>query len=108
MSYHPNASKVHVPFTIPSGTPDRAGTVEVVAGLTARMRDGVTLGADVYVPGGIGPVPAIVIRQPYGRRTPDMGFGVVASFFAGLVGSAGSVWQARRRASARARLDGLV
>jgi len=82
MSYHPNASKVQVPFTIPSGTPDRARTAEVVADLTARMRDGVTLAADVYVPRGLGPVPAIVIRQPYGRRTPDMGFDVVANFFA--------------------------
>lgn len=45
-------------------------------------RDGISFGADVYLPAESAPVPAIVIRQPYGRRTPEMGFGVVAEFFA--------------------------
>ena len=40
------------------------------------------LGADVYVPRGAGPVPAIAIRHPYGRRTPEMGMAEVGSFFA--------------------------
>ena len=48
----------------------------------APMRDGVRLGADVYVPVGLGPVPAIMLRVPYGRRTPDMGLDVVGEFFA--------------------------
>ena len=46
------------------------------------MRDGVVLGADVYVPRGAGPVPAIAIRHPYGRRTPEMGMAELGSFFA--------------------------
>ncbi len=46
------------------------------------MRDGVELGADVYLPRGAGPVPAIIIRHPYGRRTPEMGMAELGSFFA--------------------------
>ena len=48
----------------------------------ATMRDGVRLGADVYLPSGLGPAPAILIRQPYGKRTDDMGMDVVGGFFA--------------------------
>lgn len=82
MSYHPAADEVHTAFTIPSGTPDRASEVELVRDVFATMRDGVTLGADVYLPRGLGPAPAIVIRQPYGKRTDDMGMDVVGGFFA--------------------------
>ena len=48
----------------------------------ATTRDGVLLGADVYLPRGAPAAPAIVIRQPYGRRTPEMGLDVTGSFFA--------------------------
>ena len=51
MSYHPASDEVHVTLEIPSGTADRASGVEVVADVFATMRDGVRLGADVYVPG---------------------------------------------------------
>jgi putative CocE/NonD family hydrolase len=83
VSYHPAAADVHVAFSIPSGTPDRAGAVDVVEDAFATTRDGVRLGADVYLPRGLAPAPAIVIRQPYGRRTAEMGFDTVGRFFAG-------------------------
>ncbi len=82
MSYHPAATEVHVPFSIPTGTADRAPSVELIGDLYATTRDGVLLGADVYLPGGLAPAPAVLVRQPYGRRTPDMGFAEVGRFFA--------------------------
>ena len=36
------------------------------------MRDGVTLGADVYRPDGEGPFPALVQRTPYGKYRQDL------------------------------------
>ncbi len=36
--------------------------------MSMRTRDGVRLDADVYQPDGGGPYPALVMRQPYGRR----------------------------------------
>ena len=82
MSYHPAAAEAHTSFTIPSGTPDRASETALIGDVFATMRDGVRLGADVYVPAGLGAVPAIMLRVPYGRRTPDMGLDVVGEFFA--------------------------
>ena len=82
VSYHPSGGTGTVTFTIPSGMPDRAAAVDLVPDVSIPARDGISFGADVYLPAGLGPVPAIVIRQPYGRRTPEMGFGVVADFFA--------------------------
>jgi len=82
MSYHPASAEVHVEFSIPSSTPDRAAAVSVLEDVQAPMRDGVRLGADVYLPDGCTPAPTILIRQPYGRRTEDMGFDVVGRFFA--------------------------
>ncbi len=82
MSYHPAAADAHTPFQIPSGTPDRADEVTLLGDQVATMRDGVRLGADVYLPAGLGPVPAIMLRVPYGRRTPDMSFDVQGAFFA--------------------------
>ncbi|MBV9095382.1 MAG: hypothetical protein JO132_16150 [Streptosporangiaceae bacterium] len=35
----------------------------------ARMRDGVTLRADVYHPAGEGPWPALVLRTPYSKSS---------------------------------------
>jgi putative CocE/NonD family hydrolase len=82
VSYHPASDEVHVALEIPSGTPDRAGGVEVLADVFATMRDGVGLGADVYRPAGLGPAPAVIIRQPYGKQTEDMEMDVVGGFFA--------------------------
>jgi len=83
VSYHPTASgEQHAPLEIASGTPDRASAVVVLADQVARTRDGVRLGADVYLPVPEQPVPAILLRQPYGRRTPGMGFPETARFFA--------------------------
>jgi len=82
MSYHPAAADAHTSFTIPSGTPDRATAVTVLGDEVQTMRDGVRLAADVYLPAGLGTVPAVMLRVPYGRRTPDMGFDVVGAFFA--------------------------
>ena len=45
-------------------------------------RDGVRLAGDLYRPGGAGPLPAIAIRQPYGKRTPEMGLAQVGGWFA--------------------------
>lgn len=36
--------------------------------ISMRTRDGVRLDADVYRPDGEGPFPALLMRQPYGRR----------------------------------------
>lgn len=82
MSYHPRPLEHEHAFSIPSGTPDRAGAVDVIGDVVVPMRDGVLLGADVYLPQGRTPAPTVLIRQPYGRRTDEMGFDVVASFFA--------------------------
>ena len=82
MSYHPASDEVHVTLEIPSGTPDRAGGVEVLADVFATMRDGVRLGADVYGRPASAPAPAVIIRQPYGKQTHDMGMDVVGGFFA--------------------------
>src|SRR6476619_7679986 len=82
MSYHPAAADAHTPFQIPSGTRDRAGSVTRLDDQVSTMRDGIRLGADVYLPAGLGAVPAIMLRVPYGRRTADMSFDVQAEFFA--------------------------
>ena len=84
ISYHPTAEPGghHEPFHVTSGTPDRFADVDLLGDVMATMRDGVQLAADVYVPRGAGPAPAIVIRHPYGRRTPEMGMAELGSFFA--------------------------
>jgi putative CocE/NonD family hydrolase len=82
VSYHPAADELHTVLEIPSGTADRAPGVEVLADLFATMRDGVRLAADVYLPAGLGPAPAVIIRQPYGKQTDDMELDVVGGFFA--------------------------
>lgn len=68
-------------------------------GLTAPMRDGVALMSDVYLPAGNGPWPVILVRTPYGRKTPqiadrytfyaDHGFAVVLQDCRGRFGSEG-------------------
>src|SRR6266851_6833607 len=53
--------------------------VRVETGLTAAMRDGVSLAADVYRPDVSGQLPTLVLRVPYGRQRfgmdPQRGYG---------------------------------
>lgn len=42
-------------------------TATIHHGVATPMRDGTTLRADIWRPGGTGPWPAILIRTPYGR-----------------------------------------
>lgn len=51
--------------------------VRVQRDLEVRLRDGVVLKADRYIPDGIERAPVVLIRSPYGRR------GVVGSMFYG-------------------------
>jgi hypothetical protein len=83
MSYHPTGDLAHpATFRIPSGTPDRFAEVELRGDVVATMRDGVRLGADLYLPAGGTPAPAILIRLPYGKGTPEMGMHETGSWFA--------------------------
>jgi uncharacterized protein len=104
VSYHPLASDVHVTFEAPSGTADRAEAVDMIEDVTATTRDGISLGADVYLPHGLGPAPTVVVRQPYGRRTPEMGFDVVGRFYA-RKGYACVVQDVRGKFSSEGRFD---
>jgi putative CocE/NonD family hydrolase len=45
-----------------------ATTMRVLKSQRARMRDGVELEADVYLPAGAGPFPTLLERTPYNRR----------------------------------------
>uniref|UniRef100_A0AAU2AHY4 CocE/NonD family hydrolase n=1 Tax=Streptomyces sp. NBC_00093 TaxID=2975649 RepID=A0AAU2AHY4_9ACTN len=42
--------------------------IEVLEDVAIQVRDGVTLYGDVYRPAGAGPLPAILIYTPYGKR----------------------------------------
>ena len=66
--------------------------------LSIPMRDGVKLAADVFLPGGPGRWPAILIRTPYNRRSAGtrgyrafalQGYAVVVQDVRGRYGSAG-------------------
>ncbi|NOT62054.1 MAG: CocE/NonD family hydrolase, partial [Acidobacteria bacterium] len=52
--------------------------VQVQSGVRAKMRDGVSLVADVYRPKAEGKFPVLLIRTPYNRRDPDTGFYLAA------------------------------
>jgi uncharacterized protein len=39
-------------------------------GLVVPMRDGVRLAADVFLPNSAGPWPTVLVRTPYGRKSP--------------------------------------
>jgi putative CocE/NonD family hydrolase len=49
-----------------------ARNVTVEFDVPARMRDGVTLRANVYRPHGDGPWPVLLTRLPYGKDVPEM------------------------------------
>ncbi len=67
--------------------------------VTIAMRDGTPLAADLYLPAGTGPWPAVAMRTPYGRRSADIvlfatllrsfGYAVVVQDTRGRFGSAG-------------------
>lgn len=65
--------------------PDPVFSVKPVRTYMVPMRDGVRLAADVYLPEREGPVPAVLVRTPYGKcndmepyyRFVQRGFGVV-------------------------------
>jgi len=46
---------------------DCGGGVRLERGVECRLHDGVTLVSDHYYPGGPGPWPTLLMRQPYGR-----------------------------------------
>jgi putative CocE/NonD family hydrolase len=49
-----------------------SASVTVELDVPARMRDGVTLRANVYRPEGDGPWPTLLTRTPYGKDEPDV------------------------------------
>lgn len=73
--------------------------VRMARDLRVPMPDGVELVADLYRPRGAGPMPAVLIRTPYGKRQPVMrlyagvlarrGFQVVIQNVRGVLGSGG-------------------
>src|ERR1700733_14574598 len=46
---------------------DCGNGVRLERGIECRLSDGVTLVSDHYYPGGEGPWPTLLMRQPYGR-----------------------------------------
>src|SRR5882724_4713845 len=52
--------------------------VTVERNVAAKMRDGVTLRADIYRPKGDGRFPVLLVRTPY-DKTGSMGFGLRAA-----------------------------
>src|ERR1700730_16114243 len=47
----------------------RSGKMVMTRDVPARMRDGVTLPADVYTPEGDGPFPVLLMRTPYDKTS---------------------------------------
>ncbi len=82
MSYHPSSYHGEPPVEFASGTPDRYTAWRRVEGTAAPMRDGIILRSDLYLPEGCERAPAILVRQPYGARTPGMAFQQLGSFWA--------------------------
>ena len=80
--------------------PARRNPVRVERKVEVRMRDGVTLFADHYVPVTTEPVPTILVRCPYGRGFPyallsaqlyaERGYHVLLQSTRGTFGSGGS------------------
>jgi putative CocE/NonD family hydrolase len=51
-------------------------------GVETRMRDGTVLVSDVWLPEAPGRYPVILVRTPYLRTQPEMGFAATAKYFA--------------------------
>jgi putative CocE/NonD family hydrolase len=80
--YHPAAHTGPAYTTVPSGTPDRFAGLTVQSDHRVRMRDGVHLATDVYLPDAPGPFPAVLIRLPYGKIEPVCAMPLIARFWA--------------------------
>ncbi|MCB1355916.1 MAG: CocE/NonD family hydrolase [Maritimibacter sp.] len=102
-----------VAWRLQAGTPD-------LADLRITMPDGVSLATDVYLPKGDGPVPTVLMRLPYGKRSYGevrfwvkelraRGFAVVAQDMRGRHGSEGvfTPW-ANEGADGAGTLDWIV
>lgn len=68
------------PAASPAASP--AAPVKQVFGVETRMRDGTVLVSDVWMPAGPGRYPVILVRTPYLRTQPEMGFAATAKYFA--------------------------
>ena len=82
MSYHNSSFHPEPLSAFPSGTPDRFAEARPMGELETPMRDGVILRSDLTLPVGCDRAPVILIRQPYGRKTPAMMLDQTASFWA--------------------------
>jgi uncharacterized protein len=58
---------------VPTASISQSREVVVETGVRAKMRDGVSLVADIYRPGGPGKYPVLLTRTPYNRRDPESG-----------------------------------
>jgi len=65
-------------FTRTSLAADEKYEVRVERGVAAKMRDGVTLRADIYRPKADGKFPVLLVRTPY-DKTGEMNFGLRAA-----------------------------
>jgi putative CocE/NonD family hydrolase len=57
---------------VPAPAPD-AAPVTVETNVRVKMRDGVSLVADIYRPKADGPLPVLLTRTPYNRKDPSTG-----------------------------------
>ena len=90
-----------------SSTPDRADGHELISDVMVPMRDGVRLGTDIYLPRGLTPVPAVMIRLPYGKTEDYAGMAVTAAWFA-RKGYACVVQDVRGKFSSEGEFEPLV
>lgn len=81
MSYHP-AQSTETPAEIQSDTPDRFNPSQTTKEIETPMRDGVILRAHLHLPEGCERPPVILVRVPYGRSTPAMGYAQLGRFWA--------------------------
>src|SRR5437762_4439415 len=65
-------------FAPPSLAAEEKYEVTVERGVAAKMRDGVTLRADIYRPKADGKFPVLLVRTPY-DKTGEMNFGLRAA-----------------------------
>lgn len=55
-------------YTLPHQRPFSNSEVRITKNVAVRMRDGVRLFGDLYLPVGNGPFPVVLIRMPYGKQ----------------------------------------
>lgn len=56
--------------------------IRQIFGVETKTRDGVTLTSDVWLPAAAGKYPVILVRTPYLRSQPEMGFAATGKYFA--------------------------